>query len=152
MFAKVCTISFSVFFLGFAHSATACLSLEPPPKLEKILATPLVVFIGTVVMVGSPPRDLGVGRRMKIKVEIPIHGDVARIFEFEVQNQSDCTFRFEVGQRWFYAGPSLGDGSRLLVDEFGKVQATGQEIVQMFPEVLTLPSPSIVVQNYLNEK
>jgi hypothetical protein len=74
----------------------------------------------------------------------------------------DCSNGFEVGQRWFFSGTNLGssyfDGSTVLVDEFGNARGTvalevaHEEIVMAFPEVLKLPSPSIVVQDYLKEK
>jgi hypothetical protein len=181
MFAKASAISFGIFFLGVTHSATACsptpAAFQNRPKLEQILATHSTVFIGTVVdsggqerkvMVGSPPREvtmrLPTRERVtaKIKVEIPIRGEVVKIFEVPNGGGGDCSNGFEVEQRWFFSGTNLGssyfDGSTVLVDEFGNVRRTGalgvahEEIVKMFPEVLKLPSPSIVVQDYLKEK
>ena len=56
-------------------------------------------------------------------------------------------------------GSGGGGGSTLLVDQFGNVRlrsfpstVPNEEIFKMFPEVLELPSPSIVVQDYLKEK
>jgi len=161
MFAKVCTISFSIFFLGFAHSAIACVpsfaAFENRPKLEQILATHSTVLIGTVVDSGG----MRLSRERvtaKIKVEIPIRGDVVGIFEVPNGGGGDCTNGFEVGQRWFFSGTNVSstyfDGSTVLVDEYRNVRTTGalgvahEEIVKMFPEVLKLPSPSIVVQDY----
>jgi hypothetical protein len=160
MFAKVYTTSFSIFFLGFAHSAIACFpspaALENRPKLEQILATHSTVFIGTVVDSGGRLRTRN-RVTAKIKVEIPIRGDIVGIFEVPNGGGGDCTNGFEVGQRWFFSGTNVSstyfDGSTVLVDEYG-VQATGalgvahEEIVKMFPEVLKLPSPSIVVKDY----
>ena len=52
-------------------------------------------------------------------------------------------------------GSGGGGGSTLLVDQFGNVRlrsfpstVPNEEIFKMFPEVLELPSPSIVVQDY----
>jgi hypothetical protein len=73
-------------------------------------------------------------------------------------DKGDCRDYFEVGQRWFFAGGHFGGGggSTLLVDQVGNVRlgsfrftVANEEIFRMFPEVLELPSPSVVVQNYL---
>jgi hypothetical protein len=180
MFAKVSAIPFGILFLGVTHSATACklsAAFQNRPKLDHILATHSTVFIGTVVdsgrperkvMVGSPPHEvtmrLSTRERVmaKIKVEIPIRGEVVKIFEVPNGGGGDCSNGFEVGQRWFFSGTTLAnsyfDGSTILVDEFGNVRSTGalgvahEEIVRRFPDVLKLPSPSIVVRDYLKEK
>jgi hypothetical protein len=173
MFAKVSAIS--LFFLGFTHSATACTMVPGPdrPKLEHILLTDYPVFIGTVVdssgptteiIVGPPPRELTLPRPenvVKIKVEIPIRGEAGKIWEVVNGGRGLCTDYFEVGQRWFFAGGHFGGGggSTLLVDQFGNVRlasfpstVANEEIFKMFPQVLELPSPLIVVQDYLKEK
>jgi hypothetical protein len=188
MFKNACAILFGMALLGIAP-AIACSpsrqAFENRPKLEEILASHPIVFIGTVVdaggqekvIVGSPPREIIVppnlaqGRTIipmakrvtaKIKVEIPIRGEVVDIFEVPNGGGGDCSNGFEVGQRWFFSGTSSGshffDGSTVLVDQFGNVRATEAlgvdhtEIVTMFPELLKLPPPSLVVQNYLKEK
>jgi hypothetical protein len=178
MFAKVSAISFGIFFLGFTRSAIAC-TVSPPdpehrPKLEHILLTDYPVFIGTVVdssgpttriTVGPPPRELTLptpGNVVKIKVEIPIRGEAGELFEMLNGGRGGCTNDFEVGQRWFFAGTHFGsryfDGSTLLVDQVGNVRlgsalgVANEEIFKMFPEILKLPSPSIVAQDYLKEK
>jgi hypothetical protein len=69
MFAKVGAISFGIFLLGVAHSATACrpsrAAFENRPKLEQILATHSTVFIGTVVDSGRPPMR----ERVMVKIQ-----------------------------------------------------------------------------------
>jgi hypothetical protein len=76
----------------------------------------LAVFIGTVVDSGGPMR-LWPGKGMaKFKVESPIRGEVVKIFEVRNGGGGDCSWAFEVGQRWFFSGSSR---SIKLVDEFG---------------------------------
>jgi hypothetical protein len=169
MVAKVSAISFGIFFLSATHSATACTpsraAFQNRPKLEQILATRSTVFIGTVVDSGGSMRmrlRTREGVKAKIKVEIPIRGEGVKIFEVPNGGRGDCSNGFEVGQRWFFSGTNLGssyfDGSTVLADESGVVRGSDalgvahEEIVKAFPDVLKLPLPSIVVQDYLKEK
>jgi hypothetical protein len=175
MFAKVSAISSVIFFLSLTHSANGCTRSAPEhqPTLEHVLLTDYPVFIGTVVessgpttklIVGPPSQELTLPRPadvMKIKVEIPIRGEAGKIWEVINGGGGACTDRFEVGERWFFAGGHFGGGggSTLLVDQLGNVRqasfpstVANEEIFKMFPEVLKLPSPSIVVQDYLKEK
>jgi hypothetical protein len=177
MFSKVSAVSFGLFFSGFAQSAIAC-SLSPAalafhPKLEEILKSDSGVFIGTVVdspgqtikiTVGSPPREVThivptPGAMVKIKIEIPIRGgEVGKIIQVRNGGGGNCINVFGVGQRWFFNGTQYLSGSTLLADEFGNRWGTGtgevfhEEIFEKFPEVIKLPPPSIVVQDYLKER
>jgi hypothetical protein len=136
------------------------------PKLGEIISSHPFVFIGTVVdsaerkmLIGTPPREIPAYRIAKIKVEIPIRGEVGDVFEVRNGGGGDCSNEFIVGQRWFFSGEESGsnyfDGSTVLVDEFGNSRRTGalgvdhSEINKMFPEVLTLSAPGLIVQKYL---
>jgi hypothetical protein len=155
MFAKTSVASLTTFFLVFTHSAFACLRAPPDrPKLEQALKTDLPVFIGTVVESGGPPLTRRTTNAMaKIRVEIPIRGEVGTLFELSNGGGGDCRASYEVGQRWFFSGVST-----MLADEFGVIRAgrpsevAPEEIFEMFPEVLKLPPISTVVQRYLNGK
>jgi hypothetical protein len=159
------------------HSKIDQSSKKSSHLIRLFLSAPSLTLVDKKVIVGSPPREIIVppnlaqGRTIipmakrvtaKIKVEIPIRGEVVDIFEVPNGGGGDCSNGFEVGQRWFFSGTSSGshffDGSTVLVDQFGNVRATEAlgvdhtEIVTMFPELLKLPPPSLVVQNYLKEK
>jgi hypothetical protein len=136
------------------------------PKLGEIISSHPFVFIGTVVdsaerkmLIGTPPREIPAYRAAKIKVEIPIRGEVGDVFEVRNGGGGDCSNQFIVGQRWFFSGEKSGsnyfNGSTVLVDEFGNSRRTDalgvdhSEINEMFPEILTLSAPALVVQKYL---
>jgi hypothetical protein len=94
MSTKVASILLLVCSSCIANTAMACTPAAIPnqPKLQQILTSNSTVFIGTVVdkqkvLRGTPPREVTLRLptrnrvKAKIKVEIPIRGQVGKFFE-----------------------------------------------------------------------
>jgi hypothetical protein len=141
-----------------ASEAAAC-SAAPgwkPPPLAEWLANSPVSFIGTVItsgwpegkiVVGSPPREIIIGRRTresvnaKFRVEVALRGVTTPLFDVR-QGEDTCDNEFQPGERWLFVGTRNGSfvfgGSRILRsglgDEFPLRADDRNAILQVFPD------------------
>jgi len=109
--------------LLFAGSALAC-RLEPDtrPLNERLAAVPLA-FVGRVVAVE--------GGQARFTVEVPLRGQPGSE-QRVVLGDGSCAIRFQVGDRWLFAGASqpdpsmrLGPASAPLSSALAPLQAAG---------------------------
>lgn len=141
-----------------AGEVTACPiapGWKPPPLAEWLTHSP-IAFIGTVIssgwpedklVVGSPPREIMVGRRngqyplARFRVEVPLRGIIAPMAEVR-QGETVCDNEFQPGERWLFVGTRNGSfvfgGSRILRTAVGKEYPLATEdrdaILRVFPE------------------
>jgi hypothetical protein len=150
--------------LGLPDPSFAC-SLSPDaiakrPRLEEVVTSRPIVFIGTVVdvlpgeklFIGDPPRDVSPPlerdpfAKAKFKIEIPIRGVTGDFIEIRSGQVAMCGQHHQIGERWFFAGDANGsnflDRSALLVDHLGNsFVAVNADLVRLFPKILELPPP-----------
>ncbi len=131
MFSRLMTLVFVLFAAG---QAEACRYL--PKTFDEYLAQSEKVFIGSVKTVEN--------RLAVFEVEKGITGiKDGETFELEMGDTS-CDTRFEAGQIWLYMGASHSSGTRLLMDDHGRILDDSAKLVKERFSYDVTASPAII--------
>lgn len=96
-----------------ATPALACaIIFDPKPSWEDMIDEADIVFVGRVIAVSPAEPDYLAGRAI-FEVEMPVKGDIAGQFDFEM-GTSSCDVSFRAGSRVIFAGTRrvYDDGSQ----------------------------------------